>query len=218
MREAGPDASGNGGPGASISAGIASSRAGEITLVAVPKGLGRAEIERARASGVYDIGESYAQELLSKADDIPSDVCVHFIGRIQRNKVRKIADSVDLWHSVARAEIVTELAKRVDGPEILVQIRHEQDPTKDGVLAQELPAILELAQESGVRVRGLMTMGIFGDLHATATVFAATRTLAESHGLAELSMGMSGDYRVALDEGATMLRLGTVLFGPRPAR
>ena len=196
----------------------AAGRSGDVTVIAVTKGFGRAQIEWARAAGLLDIGESYAQELVGKAESIPGDVRVHFIGRIQRNKVRKIADRVALWHSVARVEVIQEIAKRVEGGRVLIQIRPDADPSKDGVTGAELPALLAAADEAGVEVRGLMTMGVHGDPEATRAAFAATRALADRHGLRELSMGMSDDYRAALAEGATMLRLGTALFGPRPNR
>jgi pyridoxal phosphate enzyme (YggS family) len=197
-----------------VRADVDASGRDDVRIVAVTKGFGPAEIDLARDHGLFDIGESYAQELLGK--EIPDDVRVHFIGRIQRNKVRKIADRVEMWHSVARAEILTEIAKRVDGARVLVQVRPSGDTTKDGIEPGELAAMLALAEEQGVEVAGLMAMGVHGDPSATRAVFAATRELGRSHGLVELSMGMSGDYRIALDEGATMLRLGSVLFGPRP--
>lgn len=199
-----------------VRADIAELSRGDVRIVAVTKGFGAEAIELARNHGVYDIGESYAQELQGKVAVIPDEVQVHFIGRIQRNKVRRIADRVALWHSVARPEILTEIAKRVDGAAVLVQVRPIDDPTKDGVTPADLPMMLERSEQLGVDVRGLMTMGIQNDLDATREVFAAARELASDHGLAELSMGMSDDYRMALEEGATMLRLGTVLFGARP--
>ena len=189
-----------------------------VRIIAVTKGFGADAIDLARRHQVFDIGESYAQELQAKSDSIPDDVRVHFIGRIQRNKVRRIADRVVLWHSVARPEIVREIAARADAAEILIQVRPIDDPTKDGVSPAELPAMLAIAGELGVSVRGLMTIGVHGDPVATREVFAKTRALASEHALEELSMGMSDDYLLALEEGSTMLRLGTVLFGPRPSR
>ena len=193
-------------------------RGRDATIVAVTKGFGPAEILVAHAAGVRDIGESYAQELLTKIDSIPADVDVHFIGRIQRNKVRRIVDRVSLWHSVARPEVIDEIGRRAEDVNVLIQIRPEGDPSKEGIAAEDLESTLARAHDAGVIVRGLMTMGVFGDDSATRTAFARTRRLAERFDLAEISMGMSDDYRLALDEGATILRLGTILFGPRPPR
>lgn len=189
----------------------------DVKIIAVTKGFDRSAIDCAKRIGLADIGENYAQELEEKADAIDDATHVHFMGRIQRNKVRKIAAQVELWHSVARPEILIELAKRVDAPKALIQVRPIEDTTKDGVRPGELDEMLEVAKAHDVAILGLMTIGILGDAAATRDCFIELDKLAVHHGLPERSMGMSGDYRDALVAGATMLRLGSVLFGDRPA-
>jgi len=188
------------------------------TIVAVTKGFDRSAIDCARRLGLGDIGENYAQELLSKEDAIADETTVHFMGRIQRNKVRKIAQLTDVWHSVSRPEIVAEIAKRVvdrPPPQVLIQVRPHDDATKDGVRPDQIEAMLDAARESGIEIAGLMTIGVLGDAAATRAAFAELNSLANDFGLPVRSMGMSGDYRDALEAGATMIRLGSALFGPR---
>lgn len=197
---------------------IAANGRKNVRIVAVTKGFDRSAIECAQRLGIRDIGENYAQELEDKIDAVNDSTAVHFIGRIQRNKVRKIIDHVDLWHSVARPEILVELAKRTASPQVLLQLRAENDDTKEGIRPDQLESMLEVAETHGVTVRGLMTIGILGDVEATQRCFVELDRVAEQFGLVERSMGMSGDYREALAAGATMLRLGSVLFGERPAR
>ena len=189
----------------------------DVQIVAVTKGFDRTALDAARRVGLSNVGENYAQEVVEKSAAL-GDLTMHFIGRIQRNKVRKISDQVSLWHSVARPEIITELAKRADSPRVLIQVRPHGDPTKDGVDPTEIDMMLSAAADAGVIVEGLMTIGVLGDAEETRRCFRDTAALADTFGLAHRSMGMSGDYRDALVEGATILRLGSLLFGPRPAR
>lgn len=190
----------------------------DVKIVAVTKGFDRSAIDCAQRLGLTDVGENYAQEVEAKAVAILPGTKIHFIGRIQRNKVRKIVDHVDLWHSVARPEILIELAKRSESPKALIQVRPVEDPTKDGVRPEELDGMLQVASDHGVDVLGLMTIGILGDPQATRASFVELDRLATQYELPERSMGMSGDYIAALDAGSTMLRLGSILFGNRPAR
>ncbi len=190
----------------------------DVRIIAVTKGFDRSAIDAARRIGIVDVGENYAQEVIEKADALGDDLTMHFIGRIQRNKVRKISEHVALWHSVARPEIITELAKRSESPRMLIQVRPHGDETKDGVDPSDIDMMLETAGDVGVAVDGLMTIGVLGDAEATRRCFDEVARLADEFGLPERSMGMSGDYRDALEAGATILRLGSLLFGPRPAR
>ncbi len=190
----------------------------DVTVVAVTKGFDRSAMDCAQRLGLGDVGENYAQELLEKVDAVQDGTRVHFMGRVQRNKVRKIAEHVDLWHSVARPEILTEIAKRTPGARVLIQVRPHDDDTKDGVGPAELDTMLSTAAELDVRVAGLMTIGVLGDAAATKAAFIELDQLCSDYDLVERSMGMSGDYRDALDAGATMLRLGSTLFGERPPR
>jgi len=191
---------------------------GEVKVIAVTKGFDRSAIDCAQRIGLHDVGENYAQELLEKSAAVDPGTLVHFMGKIQRNKVRKIVEHVDLWHSVARPEILVELAKRAEAPEVLIQVRPIDDPTKDGVRPDELESMLDVARTNGVTVLGLMTIGLLGDEKATRECFVELDRLADHYGLVERSMGMSSDYRDALEAGSTMLRVGSVLFGDRPAR
>lgn len=194
---------------------IASVGRDNVTIVAVTKGFDRSAVECAARLGIADVGENYAQELLEKVP-IPGALQTHFIGRIQRNKVRKIAEVVDLWHSVSRPEVLAELAKRCDRPRALIQVAAAGDPSKDGVAPGDVESMLDTAQAHGVDVLGLMTIGVHGDAPRSRQSFVEVARLADTFGLAERSMGMSGDYRDALEAGATMLRLGSLLFGQRP--
>lgn len=200
-----------------VRSAIAACGRSDITIVAVTKGFDRSAIECASRLGMANIGENYAQELLSKAP-MPDGSITHFIGRIQRNKVRKIVDHVSLWHSVSRAEVIEELGRRKPGVRALIQVAAPGDDTKDGVEPSDIESLLALAQGCDVEIAGLMTIGVHGDSERTRDAFERTARLAERYGLSELSMGMSGDYRDALAAGATILRLGSLLFGPRPTR
>lgn len=194
----------------------------DVTVIAVTKGFDRSAIDCAQRLGLRDIGENYAQELLGKVDALEPDTRVHFMGRIQRNKVRKLVADVDVWHSIARPEILAEIAKRQDASSdegsagLLIQVRPHDDESKDGIAPSQIEDMLDKAEQAGVDVAGLMTIGVLGDPVATRKAFEEVDRLAERYGLAERSMGMSADYRDALDAGSTMLRLGSVLFGQRP--
>lgn len=197
---------------------IAAAGREDVRIIAVTKGFDRSAIDCAQRVGLTDIGENYAQELIEKSDAIAAGTTVHFIGRIQRNKVRKIAEHVDLWHSVARPEILAEVAKRTPNARVLVQVRPGDDESKDGVVPEALDDMFAVAETHGVEIAGLMTIGVLGDAAATKQAFIDVDRLAAEYGVRERSMGMSGDYRDALDAGSTMLRLGSILFGPRPER
>ncbi len=191
----------------------------DARIIAVTKGFGVDAWEMAHRLGLDIVGESYAQELQSKLGELPADAVApktHFIGRIQRNKVRKVIDDVDLWHSVARPEILTELGKRRPGSRALLQLSVADDPTKDGITSDQIESMLEVAADADVHVDGFMTIGVQGDAAASAAAFREVDRLADHHGLAERSMGMSNDWRDAAAAGATLLRLGSVLFGARP--
>lgn len=194
----------------------------DVTIVAVTKGFDRSAMDCAQRLGLTNVGENYAQELLGKTEALNNGTNVHFMGRIQRNKVRKVVEIVDSWHSVARPEILTEIAKRSSAacrtPQILIQVRPHDDVSKDGVRPNELDQMLETAREAKIAVAGLMTIGVLGDSAATNAAFIELAALSDEYGLAHCSMGMSGDYRDALAAGSTILRLGSALFGDRPAR
>jgi len=185
-----------------------------VTLVAVTKGHGVDVVREALAAGQTDLGESYAQELLTKVEE-PGPRW-HFVGRIQTNKVRTIAPYVALWHGVDRASAGREIARRAPGSRVLVQVNVTGEATKAGCTVEALPELLETLRGDGLDVRGLMTIAPLGDREGARRAFGKVREMADFHALEEVSMGMSDDFDVAVEEGATMVRVGTALFGPRP--
>lgn len=195
------------------------SRAGgtdDVAILPVTKGFGPDAITAAVAAGCTAIGENYAQELLAKAGACDG-VAVHFIGQLQTNKVRLIADLVDVYESVDRVRLAREIAKRQPGASILVQVDTSDEPGKGGCPVDELDDLVEAARGLGLDVRGLMTVGpTAGGAEAARPGFRLVRAAADRLGLAVCSMGMSDDLEVAVQEGTTQIRLGTALFGPRP--
>lgn len=193
----------------------------KITLVAVTKGFGPEVAIAAAAAGLLDLGENYAQELVAKAPLVAasgSAVRWHAIGRIQRNKVRSLAGIVGLWQTVDRLDLAKEIAHRDPGAEILVQVNVSGEPQKGGCLPAEAPALVDGAREAGLLVSGLMTVGRTGAPTEARAGFATLRLLADRLDLPVRSMGMSGDLESAVAEGATMVRVGSALFGPRLPR
>jgi PLP dependent protein len=194
-----------------------------VTLVAVTKGFGAAVVRDALAAGLADIGESYVQELVAKADELAAEPGPagagprwHAIGRLQRNKVRKAAPHVALWHSVDRLALGAEIARFAPGAAVLVQVNVAGEATKGGCEPAEVPALVAGLVERGLDVRGIMAMAPAGPPEGARPVFNAARELRDRLGLPEASMGMTDDYEVALSEGATIVRVGRGLFGPRP--
>lgn len=207
---------------------------GSVTLMAVSKGQPAAAVLAALRCGLFAFGENYAQELLAKDRDLraltasggagETDALTaaiatwHYQGALQRRKVRDLLPVVASFHAVARREELDEIAKRASAAtDCYLEVNIGSEPQKNGVLPGDLPGLLDhAARLDRVRVRGLMTVPPEGD--EPARWFAALRELAGRHGLAELSMGMSSDFEAAIREGATIVRVGTALFGPRPAR
>lgn len=191
-----------------------------VAVVGVTKGFGADAVAAAVAAGCDAVGENYAQELLDKRQVIEQlGPEVHFIGRLQRNKVRQLAGLVDVWCSLDRTSAIDEVAKRAPGSRVLIQVDTTGDPGKGGCDVGETAALVDRARERGLIVRGLMTVGpTEGDSEAARPGFRRVRALVDELGLDECSMGMSGDLVVAVEEGSTEVRVGTALFGPRPPR
>ena len=187
-----------------------------VTLVAVTKGFGAEVVRHALDAGLADCGESYVQELVAKAGGLVSQPRWHAIGRLQRNKVRKAAPLVTLWHSVDRASLGAEIARWAPGAAVLVQVNTAGEAAKGGCDPAEAPALVEDLLARGLDVRGIMAMAPAGPPEGARPVFSAARDLRDRLGLPELSMGMTDDYEVALSEGSTIVRVGRGLFGPRP--
>ena len=191
-----------------------------VRIVGVTKTLGPESWRIARRLGIDAVGENYAQELAAKADDVvPEDrPSVHFIGHLQTNKVRLIADAVDVWASVDRGSLIAEIAKRQAGrqPQVLIQVNTTGEVGKNGCTPGEASALVDAARKEGLRVMGLMTVGPTDqDLVRTRSAFALLRRLADDLGVEERSMGMSADLEIAVEEGATIVRVGSALFGQR---
>ncbi|WP_420638267.1 YggS family pyridoxal phosphate-dependent enzyme [Candidatus Poriferisocius sp.] len=194
-----------------------------VQVVAVTKGFGPEAVAAATGAGLSDLGENYAQELLSKAATTPAPPAEdggprwHFIGRLQRNKIRKIAGVVHLWQSVDRPEVAEEIARRAPGARVLVQVDVARTGGRGGCLPEDTESLVARGRQAGLAVAGLMAVGPPGPPEDARPGFRLLAAQARELGLGELSMGMSADIEVAVEEGATMIRVGTALFGPRPA-
>ena len=197
-----------------------------VRIVAVTKTHGPEAVRAAAGARLDAVGENRVQEALGKQDAC-ADVAIdwHLIGTLQRNKVRQVAGRFAMIHSVDRLDLAQEIAQRTGAghqQSILVQVNCSGEPQKGGVEPDALePLLAGIRSLPNLALRGLMTMAAFsGDESVQRPAFALLRTLRDqmaSRGfsLPELSMGMSGDFPVAVEEGATLLRLGTVLFGAR---
>ena len=193
---------------------IEAARTRDVQIVAVTKGHPVEAALAAVRAGFDVLGENYAQELRDKAP-LVEGAAWHFVGRLQSNKVRMLAPHVSLWESLDRASVLAEVAKRCPGAEVLIQVDLAGIGGRGGCARAETPSLVEQARELGLKVNGLMGVGSPGPAEDSREGF---RWLAQQAGildLAEVSMGMSADLDVALSEGATMVRVGTALIGPR---
>jgi PLP dependent protein len=193
----------------------AAARAGRdvaaITLVAATKTVDAERVQQVVDAGVVDVGENRAQELLAKTD--VQRARWHFLGQLQRNKVRQLAPWVACWQSVDRLELGTEIARRAPGARVLVEVNVGEEPQKGGCAPAEVAALVDALRADGLDVAGLMAVPPHGD--DPRRWFTQLREQAAALGLADLSMGMTDDYELAIEEGATMVRVGRALFGPR---
>lgn len=194
-----------------------------VRIVAVTKTFDVTSFALAARAGCDGLGENYAQELLDKLARLggPPPLPVHFIGHLQSNKVKALAPHVDLWHTVDRASVVAAIAKesaKADKPaRVLVQVNSTGEDQKSGCRPSDAADLVASARRAGLVVEGLMTMGPSNaDPAGTQRAFRATAHLAADLGLGELSMGMTHDVRIALEEGATIVRIGSGIFGERP--
>lgn len=206
----------------------------EITIVAVTKALGPEAVAAAVAAGIRDIGENYAQELIDKHRSFvgpdadadtnadtdaaagPGDVRWHFLGAVQRNKVSRLAGAVDLWQSVDRVAAGEEIARRSSGAAVLLQVNLTGEPQRLGCAWEQAPRTVDELRALDLDVRGVMGVATQHDEDAARKQFARLADLAARTGLREVSMGMSDDLELAVEEGATIVRVGRALFGPRP--
>ncbi len=201
----------------------------EITLIAVSKTFDSATVQRAFDAGARDLGENRVQEAIGKVAVVKGNPRWHLIGHLQSNKARQAVEAFDVIHTIDSSELAGRL-DRIAGetgrrPEVLVQVDLAHEPTKSGADESELPAIIEtLASARHLEFSGLMTLPPFFDSpEQTRPYFRRLREILEGlnrvrgpeQELTELSMGMTNDFEVAIEEGATMVRVGTAIFGSR---
>lgn len=199
-----------------------------VCLVAVSKFKPAADIREAYEAGQRDFGENYVQEMVNKAEELPADTRWHFIGHLQTNKVKYIAPFVHLVHSVDSFRLLKEINKQAGNHQrvisCLLQIHIAREETKTGLTEEEFLGLLAdpgLKELNHVRLAGVMGMSTFTD--DPATVRAEFRELKNIFdkgkrlwpGMTEISMGMSGDWPLAVEEGSTMVRIGSTIFGAR---
>jgi pyridoxal phosphate enzyme (YggS family) len=189
-----------------------------VTLVAASKTVPVERVAEAVALGVTDVGENRAQELVTKADalartTVDPRVRWHVLGRLQRNKVRTLAPLVTWWQTVDREELGSTIARHAPGARVLVEVNLGAEPQKGGCAPGDAARLADALRELGLHVEGLMTIPPQHD--EPRPWFAALRGLAADIGVHHLSMGMTDDYEMAIEEGATMVRVGRALFGAR---
>ncbi|MGH9177264.1 MAG: alanine racemase, partial [Acidimicrobiales bacterium] len=176
---------------------------------------GPGTVAAARAAGLDDLGENYAQELVAKAPAAGPGARWHYLGAVQRRKVRDLAPLVHLWHTVDRVAAGREIARHAPGAAVLVQVNVTGAAGRAGCSWEDAAGLVDGLRALGLDVRGLMAVAGRDDPRPQ---FRRLASLARQLGLPELSMGMSDDLEVAVQEGSTMVRIGRDLFGPRPAR
>ena len=205
-------------------------REDNVTLIAVTKTVDIDKIQIAINNGITDVGENKAQELDRKFKIIGNDVRWHLIGSLQTNKVRYIIDKVYMIHSLDRISLCEEIQKRSEkinrNINCLVQVNISREETKQGLYIEEVEAFIKEVSKNykNIKIQGLMTMAPFTDNHEEIrSVFERLKKLSldiDNLGIKDvemknLSMGMSNDYELAIEEGATMIRVGTSIFGKR---
>lgn len=197
----------------------------DVTLVAVTKGVDASQILEAVAAGVQDLGENRVQEAASKAAAVSAGARWHLVGHLQRNKVRQAVALFTVIHSLDGARLAADVSRRAAAPvDVLLQVNVAGDAQKFGVPPEEAPTVLRaIAGLPALHVVGLMTIApLSGDPEETRPIFGRLRGLRddlEALGIAgvtlpHLSMGMSGDFEIAVEEGATMVRIGRAIFSP----
>ena len=201
----------------------------EVTLIAVSKTKPVGMLQEAYEEGVRDFGENKVQELCKKIEELPTDICWHMIGHLQRNKVRNIVGRVALIHSVDTYRLAEEIniqaKKRGITVPILVEVNIAGEESKFGTTAEDAILLVEdIAKLENIRVEGLMTIAPYvEDAEENRSYFRKIKQLSvditnkniHNVSMKVLSMGMTGDYAVAIEEGATMVRVGTGIFGER---
>jgi hypothetical protein len=191
-----------------------------IALVAVTKTFDESSWLAAREAGVDGVGENYAQELVAKAQQVPIEKRppVHFIGQLQSNKVKSLVEIVDVWQSVDRTSLIDEIARRSPDkpPRMYIQVNTTNEVGKGGCDPEATATVVAHAARTGAVVEGLMTVGpTDGDAGRTRVAFRLLRSIAHDLGVGGLSMGMTNDLEIAVEEGSTLVRVGSAIFGSR---
>lgn len=202
---------------------LAADRAGRapeaVMLIAVSKTWPAAAVRDVLATGVADFGENRVQEGVAKAEELDGEaIRWHLIGHLQTNKVRAAVGAFAILHAVDSERLLRAIAAAASAPvRIMIEVNVAEEPSKFGVTPREVASLLKVAATlPGIDVRGLMTVAPHvDDAELVRPVFRALRELAEANGLRELSMGMTNDYEVAIEEGATFVRVGRAIFGER---
>lgn len=203
---------------------------GEVTLVAIAKTFPSERIREAVRAGVHDVGENYVQELLQKRDELAGEnITWHFVGHLQTNKVKNIAGWISLIHAVDSPDVVREIDRRAAAAgrtiECLIEVNTTGESSKFGLRPDQTAAFVAgLKGFEHVTIGGLMTIGPFlPDPEGSRPMFRRLREIREEIAgmripnapMQRLSMGMTGDFEIAIEEGATLIRIGTAIFGPR---
>ena len=200
-----------------------------MTLIAVTKTIGVETINKAIELGITDIGENKVQELEKKIEEIGDNVNYHLIGHLQTNKVRNIIDKVKLIHSLDRMSLVKELDKRAKMNDLvintLIQVNVAEEESKFGLkVNQVLPFVEEVLKFENIRIKGLMTIAPYTDdkillRNVFRTMYSLKEEISKSNyeslSMDYLSMGMTNDYEMAIEEGSNMIRVGSGIFGDR---
>ncbi len=201
----------------------------EVTLIAVSKTKPVEMMEEAMTAGIRTFGENKVQEIIKKKPLLPDDINWHMIGHLQRNKVRQIAGNVSMIHSVDSLRLAEQIQKEYEAigkmAEVLMEVNIAREETKYGLMPEEAETVIrETAKLSHIKVRGLMTIAPYvEDPEDNRIHFRNLRKLLvdinskniDNISMTELSMGMTGDYEIAIEEGATFVRVGTGIFGSR---
>lgn len=201
----------------------AAARAGrstdEILLIAVTKKFAPSVICEAYQAGLRHFGENYVQEFAGKSATLAnlSGARFHLIGHLQSNKTAKAAELFQVVQTVDTAKLARRLAAEGKPLDVMIEVKLSEEQSKSGANPEEIPALIEaISGCPNLRLLGLMTMPPWTtNAEESRPYFVRLRELGDQHGLKQLSMGMSNDFEVAIEEGATMIRVGTALFGPR---
>ena len=192
-------------------------REGDVTLIAVSKNFPVEAIQEAYDAGQRHFGESRLQEALPKIEVLPKDIVWHFVGKLQSNKAKKIAERFDVIHTLENERQVAEIAKTGRKIQGFIEVNIAEEAQKSGIFPRQLDEVTQFVLDCPyIQLCGLMTVGpAQPNAEAMRPYFAEMRRLAKERNLSQLSMGMSNDFHVAIQEGATHVRIGTALFGAR---